>query len=245
MSRAHSRDHREPRYTVRLSRRSGEWVARRARRSESGSVAQQIAVDVATLADILAGEARRLPLTLAEARLLREVVAPGLVAPGAGRVLLGALIDAIDIAREAGPDLSAPHDVDAEELTRKVRALGHAGDLAVREALAEWHAAGLPDTVAGYRERGPQRRRAGRRGRGRRVSAAALGAVVPALARGPRSPTARRGPYTLRAVSATWRHTIFDLAAELPGHDDIVIARAPVARVRARPQPGARPSRAR
>lgn len=36
--------------------------------------------------------------------------------------------------------------------------------------------------------------------------------------------------YTLRAVRATWRHTIFDLAADLPGHDDIISARAPVAK---------------
>jgi cytochrome P450 len=36
--------------------------------------------------------------------------------------------------------------------------------------------------------------------------------------------------YAFGAVRATWRHTIFDLAAELPGHDDIVVARAPVAR---------------
>ncbi len=36
--------------------------------------------------------------------------------------------------------------------------------------------------------------------------------------------------YSLRAVSATWRHEIFDLAAELPGHDDIISARAPLAR---------------
>lgn len=35
--------------------------------------------------------------------------------------------------------------------------------------------------------------------------------------------------YTLRAVWATWRHTIFDLAAQLPGHDDLIIARAPIA----------------
>lgn len=154
MGRSHSRDHWEQRYTVRLSRRSGEWVARRARRSQAGSVAQQIAVDVATLADILASEARRLPLTLAEARLLRDVAGQGLVAPGAGRVLLGALVDAIDIARGAGSDVSATDDVDDEQLMRKVRALGHAGDLAIREALAEWHAAKLPDTVDGYRSAG-------------------------------------------------------------------------------------------
>jgi cytochrome P450 len=36
--------------------------------------------------------------------------------------------------------------------------------------------------------------------------------------------------YALRAVWATWRHTIFDLAADLPGHDDIISARAPVAK---------------
>jgi cytochrome P450 len=36
--------------------------------------------------------------------------------------------------------------------------------------------------------------------------------------------------YALRAVWATWRHTIFDFAADLPGHDDIISARAPVAR---------------
>ena len=36
--------------------------------------------------------------------------------------------------------------------------------------------------------------------------------------------------YTLRAVWATWRHRIFDLAAELPGPDDIVLARAPIAK---------------
>jgi cytochrome P450 len=35
--------------------------------------------------------------------------------------------------------------------------------------------------------------------------------------------------YALRAVRATWRHEIFDLAAELPGHDDIISARAPLA----------------
>jgi cytochrome P450 len=31
-------------------------------------------------------------------------------------------------------------------------------------------------------------------------------------------------------VWATWRHRIFDLAAELPGQDDIVLARAPIAK---------------
>jgi cytochrome P450 len=36
--------------------------------------------------------------------------------------------------------------------------------------------------------------------------------------------------YTIGAVRATWRHQIFDLAADLPGHDDIVLARAPIAR---------------
>jgi cytochrome P450 len=36
--------------------------------------------------------------------------------------------------------------------------------------------------------------------------------------------------YAIRAVWATWRHQIFDFAAELPGHDDIVAARAPIAR---------------
>lgn len=149
--RSHGRHHGEPRYTVRLSRRSGEWVARRARRSHSGSIAQQIAADVATLADILAGEARRLPLTLAEARLLRDVVGEGVVQPGAGRALLGALIDAIDLAQRAGSTLGVMHEVDEEQVMRKVRALGHAGDLAIREALAEWHAADLPDTAEGYR----------------------------------------------------------------------------------------------
>jgi cytochrome P450 len=31
-------------------------------------------------------------------------------------------------------------------------------------------------------------------------------------------------------VRATWRHRIFDLAVELPGQDDVVLARAPIAR---------------
>ena len=156
MARVHSRNHRdgEPRYTVRLSSRSGPWVERRARSLGTGSVAQQIAADVATLADILAGEARRLPLTVAEARLLRDVVGEGLVAPGTGRVLLGALIDAVDIARESASDLSVTYSVEEEKLMRKVRSLGPAGDLAVREAVAEWRAASLPDTADGYRSAG-------------------------------------------------------------------------------------------
>ncbi len=37
--------------------------------------------------------------------------------------------------------------------------------------------------------------------------------------------------YALRAVWATWRHTIFDFAADLPGHDDIIEARAPIAKL--------------
>jgi len=129
-------------------------VERRARSLGTGSVAQQIAADVATLADILAGEARRLPLTVAEARLLRDVVGEGLVAPGTGRVLLGALIDAVDIARESASDLSVTYSVEEEKLMRKVRSLGPAGDLAVREAVAEWRAASLPDTADGYRSAG-------------------------------------------------------------------------------------------
>lgn len=36
--------------------------------------------------------------------------------------------------------------------------------------------------------------------------------------------------YTFDAVRATWRHEIFDLAADLPGHDDLVAARVPIAR---------------
>jgi cytochrome P450 len=43
-------------------------------------------------------------------------------------------------------------------------------------------------------------------------------------------PFRRAWLYTFRAVLATWRHEIFDLIAELPGHDDIVLARAPIAR---------------
>jgi hypothetical protein len=137
-----------------LPQRSGEWVSRRARRSGAGSVAQQIATDVATFADILASEARRLPLTVDEARLLRDVVGSGLVSPGAGRVLLGGLVDVIDSARDSAPELDATHGVDADGLMRKVRSLGHAGDLAIREAIADWHAADLPDTADGYREAG-------------------------------------------------------------------------------------------
>jgi cytochrome P450 len=37
--------------------------------------------------------------------------------------------------------------------------------------------------------------------------------------------------YALRAAWATWRHEIFDFAADLPGHDDIIVARVPLARV--------------
>lgn len=118
------------------------------------SVAQQIATDVATLADLLASEARRTPLTLAEARALRDAVGDGIVAPGAGRVLLGALVDSIEIARDSGEPIGDVYGLDEEQLARKIRSLGHAGDLAIREAIAEWRAAGLPDTLEGYRTAG-------------------------------------------------------------------------------------------
>lgn len=56
---------------------------------------------------------------------------------------------------------------------------------------------------------------------------------VPSFVRWHRTPvsTLEAWRYTLRAVSAVWRHEIFDLAAGLPGHDDILLARAPLARV--------------
>jgi hypothetical protein len=129
-------------------------MKRRARRGGDSSVARQIAADVETLSEILAAEARRLPLTVGEARMLRDAAAPMPTASGAGRLLFGALLDTIDAASESGIDAQARYDVDPEQLTRKLRSAGVAADVAIRDALAEWRIARLPDTADGYRSAG-------------------------------------------------------------------------------------------
>jgi len=55
-----------------------------------------------------------------------------------------------------------------------------------------------------------------------------LGPLVCALA--PDAGQVLAGVALLQAVWATWHHRIFDLAAELPGQDDIVLAHAPIAK---------------
>lgn len=46
----------------------------------------------------------------------------------------------------------------------------------------------------------------------------------------PRSATSHRGGWPSKAIRAGYRHTIYEYATELPGQDDIVVARTPLAK---------------
>lgn len=118
-------------------------LAERARRCASTPTAQARA-DLLLLRDLLATEARRIELTVDEARVLAAITGGDLMSPGIGHILYGETADAFAIARRADPtggDISSyatQFRIDEDHLLRRLAELGPAGDLAVRDALSRW-----------------------------------------------------------------------------------------------------------
>ncbi|MFT4128116.1 MAG: hypothetical protein QM662_18040 [Gordonia sp. (in: high G+C Gram-positive bacteria)] len=81
------------------------------------------------------------PLTAGEADALAEITGGSLLVPGVGAVLIGEVLDAIDIAGEDGPSsYAAHHGIDTDRLVAKLRGIGPSADLALRCAFARWWA---------------------------------------------------------------------------------------------------------
>jgi hypothetical protein len=97
------------RVTVRLSAELIYHLASRARRTASGQPPQaQIVTEVALLRSLLDLELRRVPLTVAEAGCLADVLNGALVADALGPLADTEAVDAFTLARQDGGGLSAP-----------------------------------------------------------------------------------------------------------------------------------------
>lgn len=139
----------------RLPEASATRLDERATRSAT-TPTTQARTDMLTLWDLIDAEARRLPLTVAEASCLASIVGQPMMSPGVGLILLAEASDAFRLAREADPtggevsSYAAQYEVDEERLLERLAQLGPAGDLAVRDALSRWWAGGMEPTVAGF-----------------------------------------------------------------------------------------------
>ncbi|WP_166345169.1 hypothetical protein [Phytoactinopolyspora limicola] len=131
---------------IRVDAATKAWLDDRAARYAAGSTPQQIRADLTTLQGLMAVEARRLPLTAAEAQCLAAISSGTMATHAIGQLLHAEVSDAFRLAREADPtggavsSYAAQFGIDEEHLLKRLASLGPAGDLAVRDALSRWWA---------------------------------------------------------------------------------------------------------
>lgn len=98
--------------------------------------------------ELLHLELRRIPLTRNEADTLAAITGGPTLTAGVGAILIGEVLDAIDIAGNGPSSIAAHHDVDTDALVDKLRGIGPSADLALRLAFARWWA--MPEDDRDY-----------------------------------------------------------------------------------------------
>lgn len=155
------------RLQVRVSSDLIDWLNDRAQRFMSSfgsrdSQHEQARTELELWREVLAVELRRIPLTVAEASCLADVLNGSLISGPAVALSIGlvaaAVEDAFRLTREDDPtggavsSYGAKHGIDEELLLGKLRRLGPAADHALADAIARWWAQPDPDATAeGFR----------------------------------------------------------------------------------------------
>lgn len=144
------------RTVLRLEDTTITWLTQRSERMATGSPNLQVRVELGLWHAALTAELRRIPLTVAEASCLADVLNGAMLTPGIGALTWMEVEDAFGFARDTDlPDpnassYAAKWGVDEESLLTRLRRLGPAADHALRDAIARWWESDGEATVEGF-----------------------------------------------------------------------------------------------
>ncbi len=136
------------RLQVRVNGAIFEWLQERAKEFETSSPDVQARNELVLFRDLLQQELKRIPLTIAEASCIADVLDDTLLDLSVKILVRYELFDAFQIARQLDEtsSYSAKWSIDEDLLLKKVSILGPTGDHALREAIIKWRQKDLKAT---------------------------------------------------------------------------------------------------